>query len=165
MFVKFLLGTSWGIKNLLNWLWSWTLLQLGNNSFQKSNKYIISIFLFNTCSYKGFPPSICLQIFIIFQTLFCLYKLTVHVDPGKIIFVFKIGSYVDIVWYFEKSNHDCLEECWNLFKTITLKNMVVLRQHFFKGRDCSIKGAAKHLPKIYEFYRKIGAILAFQHVY
>lgn len=43
--------------------------------------------------------------------------------------------------------------------------MVVLRQHFFKGRDFSIKGAAKHLPKIYEFYRKNGAILAFQHVY
>lgn len=112
-----------------------------------------------------FSPPFVFKSFIIFQTLFCLYKLTVHVDPEKIIFVFKIGSYVDIVWYFEKSNHDCLEECWNLFETITLKNMVVLRQHFFKGRDCSIKGAAKHLPKIYEFYRKNGAILAFQHVY
>lgn len=70
-----LLGTSWGIKNLLKWLWSWILLQLGNNSFQKSNKYIISIFLFNTCSCKGFFPSICLQIFYHFPNPFLFIQI------------------------------------------------------------------------------------------
>lgn len=75
MFVKFLLGTSWGIKNLLKWLWSWILLQLGNNSFQKSNKYIISIFLFNTCSCKGFFPSICLQVFYHFPNPFLFIQI------------------------------------------------------------------------------------------
>lgn len=162
MFVKFLLGTSWGIKNLLKWLWSWILLQLGNNSFQKSNKYIISIFLFNTCSCKGFFPSICLQIFYHFPNPFLFIQINSACRSRKDYLCFQnwfLCGYCVIFWEIQSWL------CWNLFETITLKNMVVLRQHFFKGRDCSIKGAAKHLPKIYEFYRKNGAILAFQHVY
>lgn len=160
MFVKFLLGTSWGIKNLLKWLWSWILLQLGNNSFQKSNKYIISIFLFNTCSCKGFFPSICLQIFYHFPNPFLFIQINSACRSRKDICFqnWFLCGYCVIFWEIQS---------WLSWRELepTLKNMVVLRQHFFKGRDCSIKGAAKHLPKIYEFYRKNGAILPFQHVY
>lgn len=117
MFVKFLLGTSWGIKNLLKWLWSWTLLQLGNNSFQKSNKYIISIFLFNTCSCKGFFPSICLQIFYHFPNPFLFIQINSACRSRKDYLCFQnwfLCRYCVIFWEIQSwLSWRVLEPIWN----------------------------------------------------
>lgn len=117
MFVKFLLGTSWGIKNLLKWLWSWILLQLGNNSFQKSNKYIISIFLFNTCSCKGFSPSICLQIFYHFPNPFLFIQINSACRSRKDYLCFQnwfLCGYCVIFWEIQSwLSWRVLEPIWN----------------------------------------------------
>lgn len=117
MFVKFLLGTSWGIKNLLKWLWSWILLQLGNNSFQKSNKYIISIFLFNTCSCKGFFPSICLQIFYHFPNPFLFIQINSACRSRKDYLCFQnwfLCGYCVIFWEIQSwLSWRVLEPIWN----------------------------------------------------
>lgn len=117
MFVKFLLGTSWGIKNLLKWLWSWILLQLGNNSFQKSNKYIISIFLFNTCSCKGFFPSICLQIFYHFPNPFLFIQINSECRSRKDYLCFQnwfLCGYCVIFWEIQSwLSWRVLEPIWN----------------------------------------------------
>lgn len=117
MFVKFLLGTSWGIKNLLKWLWSWILLQLGNNSFQKSNKYIISIFLFNTCSCKGFFPSICLQIFYHFPNPFLFIQINSACRSRKDYLCFRnwfLCGYCVIFWEIQSwLSWRVLEHIWN----------------------------------------------------
>lgn len=117
MFVKFLLGTSWGIKNLLKWLWSWILLQLGNNSVQKSNKYIISIFLFNTCSCKGFFPSICLQIFYHFPNPFLFIQINSACRSRKDYLCFQnwfLCGYCVIFWEIQSwLSWRVLEPIWN----------------------------------------------------
>lgn len=45
-------------------------------------------------------------------------------------------------------NPNCLEECWNLFKTLILK-IWYFKAAFFQRQRVHIKGAAIHLPKIF----------------
>lgn len=89
----------------------------GKQFFPKSNKYIISIFLFNTCSCKGFFPSICLQIFYHFPNPFLFIQINSACRSRKDYLCFQnwfLCGYCVIFWEIQSwLSWRVLEPIWN----------------------------------------------------